>query len=142
MGVKELHTTLQDTHNVQIAYLTLWRGRDKALYELFGIWEESSNSCSLGRKLCCRKYQKVLWKLMPVQKMVRYNSISSFCAFGPCIRGFSMGADHILAQTLQHLMVDGMDTFFQLQVSMDITGCLQWILGFLSKFFWRTGHGL
>jgi hypothetical protein len=41
-----------------------------------------------------------------------------------------MGVDHILAWTLQHLMVDGMDTFLHLQASMDITGCFQWILVF------------
>lgn len=66
--------------------------------------------------------------------MIRSNSIG-FCAFGLCIRGFSMGADHILAWTLQHLMVDGMDTFLQLQASMDITGCFQWILVFWVNFF-------
>jgi hypothetical protein len=41
MGAKELQNALHDTYNVQIAYLTLWRGREKALYELFGSWEDS-----------------------------------------------------------------------------------------------------
>jgi hypothetical protein len=31
MGVKDQHTTLQDTHNCQIAYETVWKGKKKAL---------------------------------------------------------------------------------------------------------------
>jgi hypothetical protein len=41
MGAKELQTTLQDTHNCQIAYETLSKGREKALAQLYGAWEDS-----------------------------------------------------------------------------------------------------
>jgi hypothetical protein len=41
MGAKELQTTLQDTFGCTIAYYTVWHGKEKALKELFGSWEES-----------------------------------------------------------------------------------------------------
>jgi hypothetical protein len=36
MGTKELQTTLQDTHNCQITYDTVWKGKEKALSQLYG----------------------------------------------------------------------------------------------------------
>jgi hypothetical protein len=41
MGAKELQDTLQGFHNVTIGYDTIWKGKEKALKELFGSWEES-----------------------------------------------------------------------------------------------------
>jgi hypothetical protein len=41
MGAKELQDTLQGVHNVTIGYNTVWKGKEKALKELFGSWEES-----------------------------------------------------------------------------------------------------
>jgi hypothetical protein len=41
MGAKELQTTLQDTYNCQIAYETMWKGKEKALDLLYGTWEDS-----------------------------------------------------------------------------------------------------
>lgn len=41
MGVKKLQETLQGFHNVTIGYDTVWKGKKKALKELFGSWEES-----------------------------------------------------------------------------------------------------
>jgi hypothetical protein len=41
MGAKELQTTLQDTHNCQIAYETMWKGKEKTLGLLYETWEDS-----------------------------------------------------------------------------------------------------
>jgi hypothetical protein len=41
MGAKELKETLQGVHNITIGYDTIWKGKEKALKELFGSWEES-----------------------------------------------------------------------------------------------------
>jgi hypothetical protein len=41
MGAKELQTTLQDKHNCTIAYDTVWKGKVKALIELYGSWEDN-----------------------------------------------------------------------------------------------------
>jgi hypothetical protein len=41
MGAKELQTTLHDTFRCSIAYNIVCHGKEKALKELFGSWEES-----------------------------------------------------------------------------------------------------
>jgi hypothetical protein len=41
MEAKELQVTLQDTHNVTISHDVVWKGKEKALKDLFGSWEES-----------------------------------------------------------------------------------------------------
>jgi hypothetical protein len=41
MGAKELQTILQEQHNCTIAYDTVWKGKEKALKELYGTWEDS-----------------------------------------------------------------------------------------------------
>ena len=41
MGCKELQKTLQDEQKCQIHYDTVWKGRQIALRELYGKWEDS-----------------------------------------------------------------------------------------------------
>ncbi len=41
MSTKELRTKLQEEHNCEIHYDTVWKGRQKALKEIHGSWEES-----------------------------------------------------------------------------------------------------
>jgi hypothetical protein len=41
MGEKELHTILQDKDNCIIDYDNVWKGKEKALSELYGCWEDS-----------------------------------------------------------------------------------------------------
>ena len=41
IGAKELQKKLQDKYSVTISYDTVWRGREKALAEVYGKWEES-----------------------------------------------------------------------------------------------------
>jgi hypothetical protein len=41
MEAKELQITLQDKHNYIIAYDTAWKGKKKALIELYGSWEDN-----------------------------------------------------------------------------------------------------
>ena len=41
MGAKELQNTLQEQHNCTISYDTVWKGKEKALRELYGTWEDS-----------------------------------------------------------------------------------------------------
>jgi hypothetical protein len=43
MGTKELKTTLQDTHSCTIHYETVSKGKERALAQLYGTWEESFN---------------------------------------------------------------------------------------------------
>ena len=41
MDTKELKKQLQDDHKCEIHYDTVWKGRQIAMKELFGSWEES-----------------------------------------------------------------------------------------------------
>ena len=41
IGAKELQKKLQTDHKCQIAYDTVWRGKERALDEVYGKWEES-----------------------------------------------------------------------------------------------------
>jgi hypothetical protein len=40
-GAKELQTTLQDTHSCTIAYETMWKGKQKAMAQLYRNWEDN-----------------------------------------------------------------------------------------------------
>jgi hypothetical protein len=41
MGAKELQQKLQNDHKVTISYNKVWRGKEVALAELYGKWDES-----------------------------------------------------------------------------------------------------
>jgi hypothetical protein len=41
MGVKALQTKLQDDWKYTIGYDTVWKGKEKAMTELYGSWEVS-----------------------------------------------------------------------------------------------------
>jgi len=41
IGAKELQKKLETDHKCQIAYDTVWRGKQRALEEVYGKWEES-----------------------------------------------------------------------------------------------------
>jgi hypothetical protein len=41
MGAKAMKIYLQDEYNVTIGYDTMWMGREQALHELYGGWNES-----------------------------------------------------------------------------------------------------
>jgi hypothetical protein len=41
MGAKELQDKLQKQYSVTISYDTVWRGKEKALAEVYGKWEDS-----------------------------------------------------------------------------------------------------
>ena len=41
MGAKKLQEELEDKYNVTLGYSTVWAGRQKAIDQIFGSWEES-----------------------------------------------------------------------------------------------------
>ncbi|AQK62532.1 uncharacterized protein [Zea mays] len=41
MGAKKLQEELEDKYNVKLGYSTVWAGRQKAVEQIFGTWEES-----------------------------------------------------------------------------------------------------
>lgn len=41
IGAKRLQNRLQTYHKCEISYDTVWRGKERALEEVYGKWEES-----------------------------------------------------------------------------------------------------
>jgi hypothetical protein len=91
MGAKELQNILQEQHNCTISYDTVWKGKEKALRELYGTWEDSF-------KLLFR-WREAILEVMP-DSVIEFDVTVEdgkiyfsrfFCAFGPCLEGFREG---------------------------------------------------
>ena len=85
MGAKELQKKLQDEYSVTISYDTVWRGREKALAEVYGKWEESFELLF--------RWNAEVWpgsvveiEILEVDGKVYFHHL--FCALKPCIDGF------------------------------------------------------
>jgi hypothetical protein len=89
MGAKELQTTLQDKHNCTIAYGTMWKRKEKALWLLYGSWEEQ----------LLFRWKEVILEKMPdsvieIELHVEEGQLffrRFFCVLGPCLEGFREG---------------------------------------------------
>jgi hypothetical protein len=91
MGAKELQTTLQDTFGCTIANDTVWHGKEKALKELFGSWEESFQLLWCWREAVTQKSPDSVIELdVKMDEGCPFFS-RFFCALGPCISGFKGG---------------------------------------------------
>jgi hypothetical protein len=91
MGAKELQTTLQDTFGCTIAYDTVWHGKEKALKELFGSWEDSFQLLWHWREAVMQKSPDSVIELDVKMDEGRPFFSRFFCALGPCISGFKGG---------------------------------------------------
>eukprot|EP00267_Zea_mays_P048448 XP_020401016.1 uncharacterized protein LOC103642661 [Zea mays] len=91
MGAKELQDTLQGVHNVTIGYDTVWKGKEKALKELFGSWEESFKLLFSWREAVLAIEPDSIVEIDVVVEDGKYYFNRFFCALGPCISGFRDG---------------------------------------------------
>jgi hypothetical protein len=87
MAAKELQETPQGVHNVTIGYDNVWKGKEKALKELFGSWEESFKLPFSWREAILAKAPDNIIEIDVVLDDVKYY-FNRFCALGPCISGF------------------------------------------------------
>jgi hypothetical protein len=97
MGAKELHTTLQDTNNCQIVYETVWNGKQKALGELYGTWEDNFQLLFRWKEVVL---QKMPDSVIEIDIDVEYEKLyfkRFFCALGPCLEGFRAGCTPYLS---------------------------------------------
>jgi hypothetical protein len=91
MGAKELQTKLEEDHNVTIAYETVWRGKEKALKELYGTWENSFQMLYSWKAAVLEKMPDSIIEIdVRIEEGKEYFN-RFFCAFGPCIQGFKEG---------------------------------------------------
>lgn len=91
MGAKELQTILQDRFTCAISYDTIWKGKEKALRELFESWEESFQLLFSWKEAVLQKSPDSVIEIdLRVEDDKLFFS-KFFCAFGPCISGFKEG---------------------------------------------------
>jgi hypothetical protein len=91
MGAKELQTTLQDKHNYTIAYDTVWKGKEKALIELYGSWEDNFQLLFWWKEAVLEKmYDSVIEIELAADEGKLYFKMF-FCVLGPYLQGFREG---------------------------------------------------
>jgi hypothetical protein len=91
MGAKELQQTLQEGHNVTIGYDTVWKGKEKALKEVYESWEESFQLLFSWRETVLEKMPDSVVEIDVILEDGKYYFSRFFCALGPCISGFRDG---------------------------------------------------
>jgi hypothetical protein len=92
MGAKELQTTLQDTHNCQIAYKIVWKGKEKALGLLYGTWEDSFQHLFRWKEAVLQKMPDSVIEIdIDEEEDERLYFKRFFCALSPCLEGFREG---------------------------------------------------
>ena len=91
MGAKELQTLLQEQHNCSIAYDTVWKGKEKALTELYGSWEDSFRLLFSWKEAVLEVMPDSVIEFDLVVEVGKLYFSRFFCAFGPCLQGFREG---------------------------------------------------
>ena len=88
IGAKELQKKLQDKYSVTISYDTVWRGREKALAEVNGKWEESFEMLYRWKAEVLKRSPGSIVEIdVPeIDGNVYFHRF--FCALKPCIDGF------------------------------------------------------
>ena len=90
-GAKDLQTFLQDTYKCTISYDTVWYGKEKALKELFGTWEESFQLLFSWKEVVLQRSPDSVIEIDVRVEDGRVYFSRFFCALGPCISGFLHG---------------------------------------------------
>jgi hypothetical protein len=91
MGAKKLQTTLQDKHNYTIAYDTAWKGKEKALIELYGSWEDNFQLLFWWKEAMLEKMPDSVIEIELAVDEGKLYFKRFFCALGPCLQGFREG---------------------------------------------------
>jgi hypothetical protein len=88
LGAKKLQKRLQHKYNVVIGYDTVWKGKEKAMADLYGTWEQNFQQLFNWKAAMMEKSLDNVIELdmhMVCDKMY-FNHF--FCALGSCIQGF------------------------------------------------------
>jgi hypothetical protein len=91
LGVKKLQKRLQEKYNVTIGYDTVWNGKEKAMAEMYGTWEQNFQQL-LNWKAAVMEISPDSVIELDVHKVgEKMFFCIFFCALGPCIQGFWEG---------------------------------------------------
>jgi len=91
MGCKDLKKTLQDEQKCEIHYDTVWKGRQIALRELYGKWEESFQMLFNWRAEVMKRSPGSVIEIGVKEVDGIFYFHRFFCALKPCIDGFLEG---------------------------------------------------
>ncbi|XP_066333551.1 uncharacterized protein [Miscanthus floridulus] len=99
IGAKELQKKLQTDHKVTIAYDIVWRGKDRALAEVYGKWEESFELLFRWKAEVMKRSPGSVMEIevLEVDGQVYFHHF--LYALKPCIDGFLEGC-------MPHLSID------------------------------------
>jgi hypothetical protein len=98
IGAKELQTTLQDTHNCQVTYDTMWKGKEITLGQLYGVWEGSFQLLFRWKEVVLQKMPNSVIEIdIDEEEDGRLYFKRFFCALGPCLEGFREGCRSYLS---------------------------------------------
>jgi hypothetical protein len=91
LGANKLQKRLQDKFNVVIGYDTVWKGKEKAMTELYGTWEENFQQLLRWKEAVMKISPDSVIEVdchMDGEKMY---FCQFFCALSPCTKGFREG---------------------------------------------------
>lgn len=91
MGPKSLMIRLQEDHKCTIKYDTVCKGRQRALLELYGSWEESFHMLYRWRAQVLRTCPGSVVEIGTKEVDGHVHFHRFFCALKPCIDGFLEG---------------------------------------------------
>jgi hypothetical protein len=97
MGAKELQMTLQDKNNCTTAYEIVWKGKEKALAQLYGSWEESFQLLFRWKEAVLEKMPDSVIEIDIHVEEEKLFFRRFFCAFGSCLEGFRDGCRSYLS---------------------------------------------
>ena len=82
---------MQEQHKVAILYDTVWRGKEKAVAEVYGKWEESFEMLYRWKAEVLKRSPGsfVEIEVLEIDGNVYFHRF--FCALKPCIDGFLEG---------------------------------------------------
>jgi hypothetical protein len=93
LGAKKLQKRLQEKYNVVIRYDTVWKGKEKAMVELYGTWEENFQQLLRWKAAVMEVSLDSVIEVdchMDGEKMVFHRF---FGALGPCTKGLERIVD-------------------------------------------------
>jgi hypothetical protein len=97
LGATKLQKRLQDKYNITIGYDIVWKGKEKALADMYGIWEENFQQLLNWKAAVMETSPNSVIKLDVHMVGGKMYFRWFFCALGPCIKGFREGCQPYLS---------------------------------------------
>jgi hypothetical protein len=91
IGARELQKRLEREHKCEIAYDTVWRGKERALDEVYGKWSESFELLYRWKAEVEKRSPGSVVEVDTFEEEGQVYFRRFFCALKPCIDGFLEG---------------------------------------------------